>query len=143
MFKKIIGVLMLYLVFFESPGQLVTETKQQNSFSVSNAVIYVDPADHALVRRSAELLQQDIQLVTGKKPAIINRIVPGSQGNIIIVGSIERSSIVKELITRKKIGASIKGKWEAYRVESIKVPFTGFKNGLIIMGSDRRGTAYG
>src|SRR5688572_9741236 len=143
MFKKIIGVLMFYMGFLESPGQLVTDTKQPNSFPLSNAVIYVDVNDFALVKKSAELLQQDIKLVTGKKPAIINKMIPGSQGNIIIVGSIERSSVVKDLITRKKIGASIKGKWEAYRVESIKVPFTGFKNGLIIMGSDRRGTAYG
>src|SRR5688572_32809225 len=105
MFKKIIGVLMLYLVFFESPGQLVTETKQQNSFSLSNAVIYVDPADHALVKRSAELLQQDIQLVTGKKPAIINRIVPASQGNIIIVGS--RSE-------ERRVGKECRSRWSPY-----------------------------
>src|ERR1700735_2957881 len=34
--------------------------------------IYVDPNDHWLVRHSAELLQADIERVTGKRPAILH-----------------------------------------------------------------------
>ncbi len=47
------------------------------------------------------------------------------------------------MIAEKKIPNAIKDKWEACRVESITNPFPGFKNALVIAGSDRRGTAYG
>src|SRR4030095_2549633 len=130
-------------VFIVSNAQLISETKTPNSFSLSNAFIYVEPNDFSLVKRSAELLQNDIEMVTGKKPVIINNTSAATSGNIIVIGSLEKSSLIKKLIAEKKIPNTIKNKWEAYRVESITKPFTGFKNALIIAGSDRRGTAYG
>lgn len=124
-------------------AQLVSENKLPNSFSLANAIIYVDENDFPLVKRCAILLQQDIEMVTGKKPVLINNITAKTSGNIIVIGSIEKSALIKRLIAEKKIPNAIKDKWEAYRVESIASPTTGFKNGLIIAGSDRRGTAYG
>ena len=124
-------------------AQLVTENKTSGSFSLKDAVIYVDQNDFALVKTSAGLLQQDIEMVTGQKPEVVYKL-PVLTDNIIVIGSIERSYAIKELVKTKKLNTSgIKGKWEAYRLESIKNPFTGFKNGLIITGSDRRGVAYG
>jgi len=65
-------------------------------------------------------------------------------GNIILVGSIDGSSLIKELITANKLRVdSIRNKWEAYQVSVIDNPFTGIKKALVIAGSDRRGTAYG
>ena len=130
-------------VFIVSKAQLISETKQPNSFSISNAVIYVDANDFPLVKKSAELLQDDIEMVTGNKPVIVNNTSAATSGSIIVIGSLEKSSLIKKLIAEKKISNTIKNKWEAYRVESITKPFTGFKNALIIAGSDRRGTAYG
>lgn len=130
-------------VLINSKAQLVSETRQQNSFSLREAVIYVDPNDFPLVKRSAELLQQDIEMVTGKKLEIVKKL-PVLTDNIIVIGSIEKSFAIKDLIKQKKVSAtSITNKWEAYKVQSLKTPFGGYKNGLIIMGSDRRGTAYG
>ena len=144
MLKKILLVWIISVGFIESRGQIISETKQANSFPLSNAIIYVDDTDHALVKKAAELLQQDIEMVIGKKPILINNISAAKAESIIVIGSIENSSLIKKLITEKKINSTaIKGKWEAYRVESITNPFAGFKNGLIIAGSDRRGTAYG
>ena len=140
-FLKIINKLFLLLGIFnassiQSNAQLVTETKQQNSFSLFNAVIYVDKNDFDLVKKSAELLQQDIEMVTGKKLAITNDLRSTSQ-TVIIIGTIERSSAIKDLIKSKKLNANnIKGKWEAYLLQSLP-------NSLIIAGSDRRGVAYG
>lgn len=140
-YYKIINRLFLLLSIFygctiQSYAQLVTDTKQSNSFSLSNAVIYVDENDFDLVKKSAELLQQDVEMVTGKKIPISNTLKSASQ-TAIIIGTIDRSSAIKELIKTKKLSANnIKGKWEAYMVQSLP-------NTLIIAGSDRRGAAYG
>ncbi len=123
--------------------QIIADKHIPNSFSIKDAVIYVDPNDFPLVKRSAELLQQDIEMITGNKPELVGKI-PVLTDNIIVIGSIERSFAVKDLIKQKKISTNnFTTKWEAYQVQTIKVPFTGYKNGLIIMGSDRRGTAFG
>ena len=95
-----------------------------------------------LVKRSAQFLQQDIEAVTGKKLSIVNTIT--AVKNIIVVGSIQNSSLVKQLVQQKKINpASLKNKWEAYQIQTIKNPFKGVDNALVITGSDRRGTAFG
>lgn len=141
--KKILTAWIVCIGFIESQGQFVSGIKQANTFTLSLEAIYVDDNDFPLVKRSAELLQHDIEMVTGKKPELVRKI-PVLIDNIIIIGSIEKSSIIKSLIVEKKINvASIKGKWEAYQISSIQNPFTGDRNALIITGSDRRGTAYG
>ena len=135
MLKLIISVWIACTCFFESIGQLVSEIKQPNSFSLSNAVIYIDDNDFPLVKRSAELLQQDIEMVTGKKLPITNKILSSSPA--IIIGSLKASSGLKQLLAQKKINTkNIDGKWEAYILQSLP-------NMLIIAGNDRRGTAYG
>jgi hypothetical protein len=141
--KKVFTYIFFCCVLIKGKTQLVSEVKTASSFPLSNSIIYVDDADDALVKRSAELLQNDIEMVTGKKPVLVNNISTAPTGNIIVIGTLEKSSLIKKLIAEKKIPNTIKNKWEAYRVESITNPFSGFKNGLIIAGSDRRGTAYG
>ena len=141
--KKVFVYIFFSCILVTGNTQLVSEIKTATSFPLSDAVIYVDDADDALVKKSAELLQNDIEMVTGKKPVLVNNIAKASSGNIIVIGTIEKSSLIKKVIAEKKITNSIKNKWEAYRVESITNPFAGFRNGLIIAGSDRRGTAYG
>lgn len=122
--------------------QFIFDKQQPNSFSFTDAVIYVDVNDIALVKRSAQFLQQDIEAVTGKKLAIVNTIT--AVKNIIIVGSIQNSSLIKQLIQQKKINTGgLKNKWEAYQIQTIKNPFKGVDNALVITGSDRRGTAFG
>jgi len=122
--------------------QIIFDTQGANSFSLTNAVIYTDAADIELVKRSASFLQQDIETVTGNKLALMNTVA--SAKNIIIIGSIENSALIKQLVLNKKINVNgIKDKWEAYQVQTIKNPFKGIDNALVIAGSDRRGTAFG
>ncbi|HEX6170235.1 MAG TPA: glycosyl hydrolase 115 family protein, partial [Chitinophagaceae bacterium] len=141
--KKVFVYIFFYFILITGNTQLVSEVKTQTSFPLSNAVIYVDDADDALVKKSAELLQNDIEMVTGKKPVLVNNISATTTGNIIVIGTIIKSSLIRSLIAEKKIQNTIKNKWEAYCVGSITNPFKRFKNALIIAGSDRRGTAYG
>jgi len=131
-----------FLGFTSGNAQLISETKQPLSFSLTEALIYVDSEDYALVKKSAGLLQQDIEMVTGKKLPFIHD-VQSAKGNLIIIGSAEKSTLIKQLIQQKKInGAYIKNKWEACLQQTIQNPMPGITNALILAGSDRRGTAY-
>lgn len=123
-------------------SQFLTDHKETNSILLNNAVIYVDSNDAHLVTKSAQLLQQDIENVTGQKiPIRYNQPITGT--TVIIIGSIAQSSYLQQLAQQKKINFSkIKNKWEAYQIQTIQHPFKGVSQALVISGSDRRGTAY-
>ncbi|HEX6848210.1 MAG TPA: glycosyl hydrolase 115 family protein [Chitinophagaceae bacterium] len=132
--KRIFAYIFFCCVLIKGNTQLVVENKTTNSFSLSKAVIYVDPNDFPLVIKSAELLQQDIEMVTGRKIPIINKL---SSSSAIIIGSIQKSAGISQLIKQKKISVNtITKKWEAYSIHSLR-------DHVVIAGSDRRGTAYG
>jgi Glycosyl hydrolase family 115/Gylcosyl hydrolase family 115 C-terminal domain len=143
-YKRILVLTGLISLMLHLDAQhFITEKKDSSSFSLTGAVIYVDEKDFPLVKRSAALLQQDIEMVTGKKPGLVNAI-PVTAKNIIIVGSIEKSAVVRELVKQKKINeGKIENRWEAYQLQTVTSPFTGIENALVITGSDRRGMAFG
>ncbi|MCF6404893.1 glycosyl hydrolase 115 family protein [Chitinophaga filiformis] len=131
--QRIIFLVMASLSALCSYAQsIVTDKASQDAFSLRNAVICVDPADDELVRQSAICLQKDIEMVTGVK-------LPISAGTwsqpVIIIGSIEKSSLIKVLKKQLNLSA-LKNKWEAYLIKSSS-------HSIVIAGSDRRGTAYG
>lgn len=126
---------------------LISDKPSANNFSLvlsnSAAHIYTDESDFMLVQRSAALLQQDIEVVTGIKPSLVHTL-PVSAKTIIIIGTLDKSSLVKQLVQQKKINTDkIRNKWEGYLVQTVANPFKGIQNALVIAGSDRRGTAYG
>ena len=105
--------------------------------------IYIDKKDDWLVHKAASLLQHDIEMVTGKKPGIISSL-PSSAENIIIIGTINGSSTINQLIKTKKLNVdAIKDKWEAFKLQTISNPIKGIKNVLVIVGNDKRAAAYG
>ncbi len=141
--QLLVFFLLLFAAADMAAQQLASYKKNPHSFLLSNAVIYADAADFSLVKKAAALLQQDIEQVTGKKVAIITRLDKPYK-NIIAIGSIERSGLVKELVEKKKLSvSSLTGKWEAFQLKTITSPFGHVDNILVIAGSDRRGTAFG
>ncbi len=141
--KNLLLILITVVGFIKTYSQIIIENETANSFSLNNAVIYTDSNDFALIKKSAELLQADIEMVIGKKLPIKTSLDKPYK-NIIAIGSIEKSSLLKELIAKKKLTtASIKNKWEAYQISCVKNPFNQVENILVIAGSDRRGTAFG
>ena len=122
--------------------QLLADKPGTNTFSIGNTIIYVDATDEPVIKKSAVLLQHDIEMVTGIQPGLENSLSTNSK-NIIIIGSIQKSSFIQQLLKQKKITTSIENKWEAYQIQTIKKPFKGIDNALVIFGSDRRGTAFG
>jgi len=141
---------LLFAVLFISIAvgaqNFVTSSKEDGAFAIASsqvASIYIGTNDDWLVNKTATLLQNDIEMVTGKKPVIVNDLLSVSK-NTIIIGTIDGSSIIKKLIVEKKIDVSaIKGKWEAFQLQTISKPFNGVDNALVIVGNDKRGTAYG
>ena len=106
------------------------------------ASIYYDKADHKVVSIAAEALQNDLQEMSGEKPAI--NTGPISEEYPVIIGTIGQSKLIDALIKNKKLSlTNIKGQWEAFTIQVIKAPFPKVKQALVIAGSDRRGTAFG
>jgi len=99
--------------------------------------IYVDPNDHWLVLHSAELLQADIERVTGKRPAILHTLT--NAPNLIVIGSLDSSITIRKLMHESHLPPTQAGKWEAYTLQTLHFHSI---NTLLITGSDRRGTAY-
>ncbi|HEX2847804.1 MAG TPA: glycosyl hydrolase 115 family protein [Chitinophagaceae bacterium] len=133
--KKLLTVLAISLhAIYGSAQNIVADKSSNETFSLKEAVICVDPNDFPLVQQAALLLQQDMEMVTGIKPAI-QATVPNKAA--IIIGSLERSALIRSAEKVKQLNtASLKNRWEAFLLRSTA-------NHLIISGSDRRGTAYG
>jgi len=149
MMKKFAGVIIIFFSVFQvlHSQSLVTEKNDSATFplitSSQIASIYIDQNDDWLVRKVASLLQNDIELVTGKKAKIISKL-PSNAKSIIVIGTISRSSTIDKLVKERKLNTDeLKDKWECFKLESIERPFNGIENALVIVGSDKRGSAYG
>ncbi len=83
----------------------ITEKNEAGAFAIVSSSqttsIYVDENDDWFAHKTTLLLQKDIEMVTGKKPELITSL-PASAKNIIIVGTIDRSSTIKKIIAAKK-----------------------------------------
>lgn len=132
--RTIFLAIAIVLCSLSGKAQLLSPIK--TSVDLIQAAIVVDDHDHALVKRSAVLLQTDIAAVTGKTIPIRNRISNEFRTHIII-GTTELSRNIQEMGKKyPNTISSLKGKWEAYRIQTVK-------NDLVIAGSDRRGVAFG
>lgn len=145
---KVNFILYLLVFFFLNVNaqHFVTENAGNNSFPIVTATgvaaIFVEASEDELVHKAAVLLQKDIERVTGKTTRIVDKI--NSSGNVIIIGTVEGATGIRQLIKNSRIEvSSLKGKWEAFKLQNISRPFKGVQNALLILGSDRRGAAYG
>ena len=104
--------------------------------------ILVDANDYPGVVRAARDLSADIERVTGKAPQLLNQAQ--GQKTAIIIGTIERSALIKRLIATKKIDVSnISGKWESFFLQVVDRPLPGISKALVIAGSDKRAAIFG
>lgn len=144
--RSYLSISLLFLSVPVFSQNFVAAQKENDAIAIVSsrvASIYVEDNDDWLAGRSASLLQDDIERVTGKKPAIVKEISALS-GNTIIIGTIHGCSLIRSLLDKKKIAlAAIDGKWEAFQLQTVVQPFKGVPNALVIAGNDKRGTAYG
>jgi hypothetical protein len=118
-----------------------------NSFPLvanGNAVSLVSsPSDFPGVLRVVSELAADIKRVTTIEP----KQIPETQklpSLVVIIGTIGKSKLINDLITSGKIDtAQLIGKWETFKIQTVRDPFPGVESALVIVGSDKRGTIYG
>jgi hypothetical protein len=112
-------------------------------FDKNPATILVDTNDWPGVVRVANDLASDVQRVTGHKPEISTELKSAGI-NVVIVGTVGKSSFIDQLVRAKKIDVSeIAGKWESFFLQVVQQPLPGIDHALVICGSDKRGTIYG
>jgi hypothetical protein len=125
----------------------ITTEKGKDRFSISGgkniSPILISSKDWPGVIRAAKDLQSDIGKVTTLIPELLYDNISESK-EIIIAGTIGKSTIIDKLISEGKIDVTnVKGKWESFVIEVINKPLPGIKSALIIAGSDKRGTIFG
>jgi hypothetical protein len=107
------------------------------------AMIWVDSADWPGAVRAAGDLKSDIARVTSVDATISNN-ENDLKKHAIIIGTIGRSKLIDDLLKSGKIDAGqIRGKWESFFLQVVPNPLPGLTSGLVIAGSDKRGTIYG
>ncbi len=122
-----------------------------NKFIVANGgnvcPILTETCAHEGVKRIANVLAEDISLVTGVLPERIDLLSNVKSSSVIICATIGHSELIDSLANENKLDlCAISGKREVYMIKHISSPFADYPNitnALIIVGSDKRGTIYG
>ncbi len=107
------------------------------------APLLISSQDWPGVIRAFRDLQSDIGKITSVTPELLTDKKIRA-GDMIIAGTIGKSPIIDKLIKKGKIDVTgVSGQWEAFVIQVVKRPLPGVKRGLVIAGSDKRGTIYG
>ncbi|MGW7547451.1 glycosyl hydrolase 115 family protein [Streptomyces sp. NPDC054770] len=118
------------------PGAYVSFTG--GAFSLVGVPVVVSADDHPGVVRVAGDLRDDMERVTGVRPAaaIARRAV--------LVGTIGRSPLIDGLVASGKLDVTgIRGRWETSLQTVVDHPMPGVDQAFVIAGSDPRGTVFG
>lgn len=107
------------------------------------ADVYYAPEDAKAVQIAANLFAEDVERVTGHKP-LVKTDATKLTGQAVIAGTFGKSSLIDKLVADGKLDAKpITGQWESFIITTVANPLPGVSSALVIVGSDRRGTAYG
>jgi len=125
----------------------VTHSPDADDFIlVSNGIagaIFTESGEDAAVRRAIGDLAEDFARVTGTKPEVENNF-PNTEKISVLVGTLGKSEIIDRLAAEGKLETNgVSGAWESYVLQIVNNPAPGVARGLVIAGSDRRGTIYG
>ncbi|NNM86559.1 MAG: hypothetical protein HKL96_12490 [Phycisphaerales bacterium] len=106
------------------------------------AALLVDEHDAAVVPIVADMLAADLYRITGQRSTVISK--PVQLKTAVIIGTLGASRWIKQIVDAGKLDvAAISGQWEAAIWQTVHNPLPGIDRALVIVGSDRRGTAYG
>ncbi|WP_229421031.1 glycosyl hydrolase 115 family protein [Telluria antibiotica] len=107
------------------------------------AAVAVDAHDDPLVGVAARLFADDVERVTGRRPVIGAKAVRGRP--LIVAGTLGHNGLIDELAARGRLKDldKVRGRWEATVSQMVERPFPGVERAFVIVGSDRRGAAYG
>ncbi len=130
--------LILTVCLLTASSIFFSRCQTKNSFTLvdnkNNAVIILAASEPECVRLAVQDLTTDIEKITGSRIAIENQLSQGDTRPKVIVGTAGLSD--SNLNPHLASYAQIKGKWEAYQIQSAD-------GNLVIAGSDERGTMFG
>ena len=146
----ILSILLLIMtgVVSAQTGRLkISAQKEPGSFTIysgaNHAQMLISEKEEPGVIRAFRDLQHDIKSVTTYLP-VLSPDQNRSHSDLIVAGTIGKSPLIDDLIKRKKIRVDdISGKWESFIIQVVDKPFPDVARGVIIAGSDKRGTIYG
>lgn len=138
---------LLYGVSAYSQIKVSSKLKTMSDFplcadgKVSN--IYLDTSDYEVVKTVVGLFSEDISLVTGVKGDVLaSKTLKGK--DVIVIGTLGHNNFIDALVKEKKLDVSaISNGWEQYIIKIVEKPTKSVERALVIVGCDRRGTAYG
>lgn len=107
------------------------------------AKVFVSPSEHVLVGKVARMFVSDVDKVVGYKPELkqTNKVVGR---RVVVVGSLGNNAFIDKLVKQKKLNVTpIKNGWEQYIIQQVSKPAKGIDEALVVVGSDKRGAAYG
>ncbi|WWD20430.1 hypothetical protein CI109_104906 [Kwoniella shandongensis] len=106
--------------------------------------LLLDSRDDQAIHVAAQTFARDVYKVTGQRPKLYNDTLPKGVERALVVGSVTSRLIkgVREQSPQQTAREGLEGKWESYDVRWEEEPVKGLKEGLVVTGSDRRGTIY-
>ena len=148
-FKSVLlgGMLLLSSSVALAQVSLSQNSSGPNVFSLvgkkDKACVYYDAQDFEVVKTTAGLFANDVKEVSGQILGVATtKETP--QKNCIIVGTLGHNEWIDQMIAKKKLDVeTLKNRWESYLVQLVRNPLPGVDKALVIVGSDRRGAAYG
>jgi endo-1,4-beta-D-glucanase Y len=107
------------------------------------AAVYVDAGADPAVRHAAHGFAADLERVSGKPAALLDRIGK-VHGEVVVIATLGQSPVLDDLVARRKLKLeALKGRWEAYAQAVVDKPWPGVARALVIVGADRRGAVFG
>lgn len=111
------------------------------------ASILLAPEDFTVVHLAAHDLAADIHRVTGRTPDVLVKekaSLNTLKSPTVLIGTLGKNPLIDQLVADGKIDVSdLRGQWESFVIATVEEPYEGVATALVIVGSDRRGAAFG
>lgn len=105
--------------------------------------ILVEEEAHSGVKKIAEAVAKDVELVLGQRPEISGHILEGSR-TALVFATIGKSPLLERLAEADRRDLEqIRGKREVFAIRVKEHPWPELEQAVMICGSDKRGTIYG
>ena len=100
--------------------------------------------DAGVVAIAEHALAGDIKAVTQIEPVVVSDRGPLPEGPCLMAGTLGHSPLIDRLVADGRVDVkSIAGGWERFVIARVSKPAPLIPEAVVIVGSDRRGTAYG
>lgn len=125
---------------------LVSSKPSPGAFALAennrSAALVVSTNDFSVVQIASSDLATDFERVTGSRPVIFHQLPTNAAA--VLIGTLGHSAVIDALVAHGSLDvAGLRGQWESFLITTISNPAPGITHALVIVGSDRRGTAFG